>query len=153
MVMLSKLNSILILLIILAVSNKVFAQRNDSTLIVQLIKDDYATMGSMDSTAHLRNVTSDYHLIEKGEIWDIQTELDSIYRLNSNRSIVRSDFFTIKTVKIKGDMAYAFWHLRSEFRENGKLFREVAWIESGVFRKEQERWKIALIHSSYERRK
>ena len=82
----------LFLVIVLTTSNMVSAQQDDSTLIVQLLKDDYATMGTLDIEAHVRNVTSNYRLIERGQIWNIQTELDSIYR-NGNRSIIRSDFF------------------------------------------------------------
>ena len=52
-----------------------------------------------------------------------------------------------------GDMAYAIWNLRSEFRENGKLVRERVWNESGVFRRLNGYWKIALIHSSLEPKK
>ena len=142
----------LFLVFVLTTSNMVSAQQDDSTLIIQLLKDDYATMGTLDIEAHVRNVTSDYRLIERGQIWDIQTELDSIYR-NGNRSIIRSDFFSIKTVKLSGDMAYAIWNLRSEFRENGKLVRERVWNESGVFRRLNGYWKIALIHSSLEPKK
>lgn len=133
--------------LVLSTGNFVCAQTSDSTLIIKLLKDDYATMGTLDIQAHVHNVTNDYRLIERGQIWDIETELDSIYR-NRNRSINRSDFFSIKSVKVSGNLAYAIWHLRSEFRENGKIVRERIWNESGVFRKEDGYWKIALIHSS-----
>lgn len=151
--MLSKSNCFLLTLLFVSVVNSVSAQQNDSTLIVQLLKDDYATMGTMDIPAHIRNVTGDYRLIEHGEIWNIETELDSIYRKNSKQSIIRTDVFTVKTVRVSGDIAYAVWHLHSEFRENGKLTGERFWNESGAFRREEGRWKIALIHSSPERRK
>ena len=104
-------------------------------------------MGNMDIPTHLNNVTSDYLLIEHGQIWDIKGELDSIYRKYANDKSIRTDFFSIKKVTISGDMAYGVWYLRSEFKENGKI-TELAWNESGVFRKEQGRWKIALIHST-----
>src|SRR5262249_31295825 len=100
--------------------------------------------------AHLSNVTKDYLLIERGEIWSAKTEVDSLYRKYADRKFTRTDFFDIKKVKISGDMAYGAWHLRSEFKENGAT-TELAWNESGVFRKEDGHWKIALIHSSRER--
>jgi ketosteroid isomerase-like protein len=120
---------------------------NDSTRIIQLLKEDYATMGNMNIQAHLNNLTKEYLLIEHGQIWDAKTEVDSIYKKYAKDTFTRRDFFTIKTVKVSGDMAYGVWYLRSEFDENGKT-RELAWNESGVFRKEQGQWKIALIHSS-----
>jgi ketosteroid isomerase-like protein len=142
-----KLIHCFLLLFIVTAGKPVFAQQNDSTTIAQLLKADYATMGTLDIPTHLRNLTNDYYLIEHGEVWDIETELDSIYRKNANRVVTRTDFFTFKTIKAAGDMAYAIWHLKSEFRENGNL-RVKVWNESGVFRKEQGQWKIALIHSS-----
>jgi ketosteroid isomerase-like protein len=126
--------------------------KNDSTTIVQLLKSDYATMDNMDLQAHINNVTNDYLLIEHGDVWDINTELDSIYRKNINKTFKRTDFFDIKLVKISGDMAYAVWHLRSEYNDNGNI-RSRVWNESGAFRKEQGHWKIALIHSTPERQK
>ena len=122
-------------------------QSNDSAAIIQMLKQDYATMGNMDIPTHLNNVTNDYLLIEHGQIWDIKGELDSIYRKYANDKSTRSDFFSIKKVTISGDMAYGVWYLRSEFKENGNT-TELAWNESGVFRKEGGRWKIALIHST-----
>lgn len=95
-------------------------------------------MDNMDTIAHLNNVTGDYFLIEKGDVWDINMELDSIYRKFSNKTFKRTDFFTIELVKVSGNIAYAVWHLRSEFNDNGNI-RAVTWNESGAFRKEQGR--------------
>src|SRR5215510_6833685 len=124
-------------------------QTNDSITIVKLLKEDYATMMPPNITAHKANITNDYLLVEKGEVWNIETELDSIYRNNTGASFTREDLFTIRTVKISGDMAYAVWHLVSEFKSKDSV-KTVSWNESGVFRKEEGRWKIALIHSSIE---
>jgi hypothetical protein len=141
------MKQLLLLSYILSSLNCLSQQANDSTVIIQMLKQDYATMGNMDIPAHLNNVTSDYLLIEHGQIWDIKGELDSIYRKYANDKSIHSDFFLIKKVAISGDMAYGVWYLRSEFKENGKTI-ELAWNESGVFRKEQGIWKIALIHST-----
>lgn len=143
----------LFLVLLLCIGNIVSGQQSDSARLVQLLKDDYATMSTQDSSAHLRNVTSDYYLIEAGEIWNLEMELDSIYRIKNDRSIIRTDFFTTIAVKISGEMAYAIWHLRSEFKKDGKLVKERAWNESGVFRKEDGRWKIALVHSTPDKKK
>jgi hypothetical protein len=141
------MKQLLLLSYILSSLNCLSQQANDSTAIIQMLKQDYATMGNMDIPTHLNNVTNDYLLIEHGQIWDIKGELDSIYRKYANDKSTRTDFFSIKKVTISGDMAYGVWYLRSEFKENGKT-TERAWNESGVFRKELGRWKIALIHST-----
>lgn len=131
----------------------VFAQQSDSATIVQLLVDDHATMATHDSTAHLAKVTPDYLLIEHGNIWDIEMERDSIYRNTSHSGLYARTFFTMKTVQVSGDMAYAVWHLRSVYNENGNFSMERSWNENGVFRREDGQWKIALIHSSREPKK
>ena len=123
------------------------SQTNDSATIVKLLKEDYATMGSLDIEAHLNNLTNDYLLLEHGQVWNAKTEVDSFYRRYADSVFIRTDFFTITTIKISGDMAYGVWFLRSEFKQNGTV-TELRWNESGVFRRENTRWKIALIHSS-----
>jgi lactoylglutathione lyase len=122
------------------------AQKNDSAAIVQLLRDDYATMQNWDVAKHVSNCTKDYLLIENGEIWDLQREVAS-YKANANHIIDRTDSFHIIKVTVVGNMAYDVHHLRSVFLENNKSTIK-DWNENVVFRKEKGRWKIALIHSS-----
>jgi lactoylglutathione lyase len=119
---------------------------SDSATIVQLLKDDYKTMQNWDTQKHIANCTKDYLLIENGEIWDLQKEIES-YKANANRIIKRTDSFNILSLKIFGNVAYDVHHLQSVITENNTSIIKV-WNESVVFRKEGGRWKIALIHSS-----
>ena len=137
----------LLLFSLVSLSLNSFSQTNDSTRIIQLLKEDYATMGNMNIQAHLNNLTKDYLLLEHGQIWDAKTEVDSIYKKYANDKSTRTDHFAIKALKVSGDMAYGVWYLRSEFN-SGDNKSELSWNESGVFRKERGQWKIALIHSS-----
>ena len=120
--------------------------KSDSATIVQLLKDDYKTMQSWDTQKHIANCTKDYLLIENGEIWNLQKEVES-YKANASRVLKRTDSFNILSVKIFGNMAYDVHHLKSVITENNNSITKV-WNESVVFRKEEGRWKIALIHSS-----
>ena len=120
--------------------------KSDSATIVQLLKDDYKTMQSWDTQKHIANCTKDYLLIENGEIWNLQKEVET-YKANASRVLKRTDSFNILSVKIFGNMAYDVHHLKSVITENNNSITKV-WNESVVFRKEEGRWKIALIHSS-----
>lgn len=128
------------------ITNTKAQYKRDSIAIVQLLKKDYATMSNYDIQTHVANCTNDYLLIENGEIWDLQKETEW-YRSNSHKVIARTDSFTIRTVKVFNNLAYAVYHLQSDITENNTLKIKV-WNESVVFRKEQGRWKIALIHST-----
>lgn len=129
------------------VSLNIFSQKkNDTTEIIQLLKEDYKTMVTHDSKKHTEFCTTDYLLIEDGEIWNMEMEVES-YRKNANRIIERTDNFDFKYIKVEGNTAYAVYNLKSDIKENGKLTRK-NWNESVIFRKTEGKWKIALIHST-----
>ncbi|HTE27481.1 DUF3828 domain-containing protein [Flavitalea sp.] len=118
----------------------------DSTAIIQLLENDYATMGNWDIETHVANCTIDYLLVENGEIWNMEMER-AHYSKNNHRKIDRKDYFNFKHVSITGDLAYAVYGLKSVIIEEGQTTNKV-WNESVVFRREQGKWKIALIHST-----
>ncbi|CAN5178468.1 hypothetical protein BH09BAC3_BH09BAC3_00700 [soil metagenome] len=120
--------------------------RSDSIKIVQLLVDDYAALGSFDVEKHMNNCTSDYKLIENGEIWDLKKEVE-YFKSFAARKRVRKNQFDINSVKVVDRVAYALYEVRSAITENGTT-KKYHWAESAVFRKEDNRWKIALIHST-----
>lgn len=128
------------------VSGATAPQSKDSTAIVKLLKSDYGTMGNWDIKTHINNCTSDYLLIEEGEVWNLEKE-KQYYQSNAGRVLQRKDVFTFKKIRISGDMAYAVYFLKSEMTERGVLTVKT-WNESAVFRKVGGQWKVALIHST-----
>lgn len=137
--------AILIFLILFSLNG--FSQdANDSTKIVQLLKDDYKTMVNSDINKHRGYCTDDYILIENGEIWNMEREAED-YQKKARRVIDRKDYFDFKFVKILGNTAYTVYNLKSDITENGNLTIR-RWNESVIFRKLQGEWKIALIHST-----
>lgn len=137
-----------IFLVLLLFSLKGFSQKNedDSSQIVRLLKSDYATMQDWNVSAHIANCTPDYLLIENGEVWDLEREVES-YKENANNIVDRKDYFDIKTVKIVGQLAYEVHTLKSVFTKNNDS-TTIVWNESVIFRKIHGLWKIALIHST-----
>ena len=136
----------LFVLLYLLLSLNLFSQNKDSIAIVQLLVKDYKTMGNWDIKTHIENCTANYLLVENGEIWDLNKEIE-YYKSNTNRKIDRKDYFEIKYVRISGNNAYAVYHLRSDISENGML-KVKTWLESVIFRKIAGIWKIELIHST-----
>jgi len=136
-----------LLIFSLFVSISIFSQeKNDTTEIIQLLKDDYKTMVTNDIKKHMEYCTDDYLLIENGEIWNMEREAEN-YKQNEKRIIERKDNFDFKYMKISGNTAYAVYNLKSDITENGKLTQK-NWNESVIFRKVNGKWKIALIHST-----
>ncbi|MBK8610009.1 MAG: nuclear transport factor 2 family protein [Chitinophagaceae bacterium] len=118
----------------------------DSIEIVQLLKEDYKTMQTHDINKHRGYCTSNYLLIENGEIWDMDKEADG-YKKDANRIIDRKDNFNFKFIRIFDNIAYAVYNLKSDIIENGNVTQK-NWNESVIFRKIEGNWKIELIHST-----
>lgn len=136
-----------LLIVIFSISLNAFTQtNNDSVAIIQLLKDDYHTMMTHDLEKHKRNCTDDYLLIENGEIWDMERESEW-YKKDAIKVYNRKDYFTFRLVNISDNTAYAVYHLQSDFTENGNLTTK-HWNESAIFKKVNDQWKIALIHST-----
>jgi predicted enzyme related to lactoylglutathione lyase len=114
--------------------------------MVNLLVSDYATMGTWNADEHAQNCTSDYLLIENGEIWDLPKELE-YYHTKSGTKTVRKDKFTFKRVKTEANTGYAVYDLQTDIIENG-VFKTYHWNESVIFRRLNRQWKIALIHST-----
>ena len=136
----------LICLFYLSFSAIAFSQKNDTTIIIQLLKSDYGTMRSMDLKKHMSNCTEDYLLIEAGDIWNMEKE-SKWYKDDVNKVTDRKDNFDFKYIRIDGNVAYAVYNLRSDITKEGKLTQK-NWNESTIFRKVNGEWKIALIHST-----
>lgn len=121
----------------------------DSNAVIALLKYDYRTVGSFDSLQHRRNCTPDYQLVEEGEIWNIDKEIEYIGKLAMLKQYRQNDFY-INSVNLNGTTAYAVYELTSTITMQG-LTRRYTWLETAIFRKVAKRWKIALIHSTLER--
>ncbi len=118
----------------------------DSTAILQVLIRDYATLENFDFDAHLANLSSPYYLIENGELWDVSRE-KAYYTANAHRKLKRENYFDVETVKIYGNMAYAIYTLQSDILENG-AFKGRRWIETAIFRKGNDGWKLEVLHST-----
>lgn len=123
--------------------------KTDSSAVIALIQYDYKTVGNFDTVQHRLNCTPDYQLVEEGEVWDINQEIDYIWKLAMLKQY-RLNEFVIKSVKLNGPTAYAVYELTSTISMQG-FSRSYTWLETAIFRKIRKRWKIALIHSTLQR--
>ncbi|MDH5398817.1 MAG: nuclear transport factor 2 family protein [Cyclobacteriaceae bacterium] len=137
-----------ILILLLFISSCCLAQtNNDSIAITQVLKNTYKALGNYDVQSYLENCAEDYLLVENGNyIWTLEQEIDFLKK-NQHRKKTRTDKFKIHSLKIENSFAYAVYDLWSEIKE-GNVSKNLHWIESCVFRKVGEKWKVVLIHST-----
>jgi len=140
-------------LILLFFSVSVFAQAQQSTdekEIQQLIQGSFDTLFStFDSDQMSKFYTADFILLEDGEVWDNQILLDYFTeaKQNPNPATRVNRFEFIKTT-ISGDRGWVAYHNFATISRDGKVIREVRWLESATAVKTDAGWRLDMLHST-----
>src|SRR6476620_1360834 len=89
--------------------------------------------------------TSDFVLLEDGQVWNMDTLVTKMGTKNPN--IKRVNKFEFIRTEQQGIMAWVSYHNTADFSMNEKQ-QTVKWLESAVLKKEGGRWKLKLLHST-----
>ncbi|MEM8668967.1 MAG: nuclear transport factor 2 family protein [Planctomycetota bacterium] len=111
----------------------------------QPVKELFAAMSQHDGKAMRETSTGDFQLLEDGEDWDMQRLIDAVQPNGTPYS--RKNFFHQIRAQEKGGMAWVSYWNKAEITREG-VVRTVAWLESAVVIKENDRWKVQLLHST-----
>jgi hypothetical protein len=111
----------------------------------QPVKELFAAMSKHDGKAMHETSTDDFQLLEHGEDWTMQQLVDAVQP--KGKPYVRKNFFHQIRALQKGDVAWVSYWNKAEITRDGGL-RTVVWLESAVVVKEDEHWKIQLLHST-----
>jgi hypothetical protein len=87
-------------------------------------------------------VTSDFHLLEVGQVWDMGQLLAAIegdYR--------RQNYFHLIRGVVHDDTAWVSYWNRAVIDRAG-MTQELTWLESAVLERSAGRWLIQMLHSS-----
>lgn len=96
----------------------------------------------------IRNyVTSDFHLIEDGEIWNTDTLLNKVLHPARNKNVKRTNAFEYYRIEQTANTAWVSYHNTAVFSLGDKS-QTVKWMESAVLVREKGRWKIQMLHST-----
>jgi hypothetical protein len=93
--------------------------------------------------------TGNIKLIENGQVWTMDTlaKFTSVKRAEDYRRVNTLKF--IET-EIKGNIAWTSYYNRADITSNGRsVVRK--WMESIVLIKEDDEWKVRLLHSTPEK--
>lgn len=111
----------------------------------QPVKELFAAMSKHDGKAMQETSTDDFQLLEHGEDWTMQQLVDAVQP--KGKPYVRKNFFNQIRAYQKGDVAWISYWNKAEITRDGGL-RTVVWLESAVVVKEDNRWKVQLMHST-----
>lgn len=111
----------------------------------QPVKELFAAMSKHDGKAMQETATKDFQLLEHGEDWTMQQLIEAVQP--KGKPYERKNFFCQIRAYEKGDVAWVSYWNKAEIRRDSGL-RIVVWLESAVLVKEDDRWKIQLLHST-----
>jgi len=122
------------------------ALADDAAAVKAAIQENYAAYSSFDEARYRRTTTDDFLLLEHGELIDREGDVANMAKPGTG--FRRTDRFDFDSVKIHGDVAWAVYTLKSGIHDDKRGTREREWLESAVLRREDGRWKVALLHST-----
>lgn len=121
------------------------AQAEDSPAFTA-VKDMFAGFSAYDYDAVRALGTEDYHLLEVGEIWDMDKLVAAIK--GAEGSIERRNYFALIEERRHGDTVWlSYWNRADLKADNGD---EIAlkWLESAVVIKQDGKWVVEMLHST-----
>ncbi len=118
----------------------------DETAVQDAIRENYAAYSSFDEQRYRATTTDDFLLLEQGELIDRDGDVANMAKPGTGYR--RTDHFDFRAVTVTGDIAYAIYVLRSDIHDDAGGARSREWLESAILRREDARWKMALLHST-----
>ncbi|QDT11568.1 hypothetical protein K239x_35680 [Planctomycetes bacterium K23_9] len=109
------------------------------------VKEMFDAMSRHDGKAMQETATEDFQLLEHGEDWTMQKLIDAVQP--KGKPYQRKNFFKQIRARQNGGVAWVSYWNKAEIRRESKL-RTLVWLESAVMVKEDDRWKIQLMHST-----
>lgn len=111
----------------------------------QPVKELFAAMAKHDGKAMQQTATKDFRILEHGEDWSMKKLVEVVQP--KGKPYQRKNFFHQIRARQKGDVAWISYWNKAEIQREGKL-RTLVWLESAVVVKEDNRWKVQLMHST-----
>ena len=145
-----KLRNIFVLFIAFSISSQLNAQQvntKDQQDVQQAVINFFEALSNRDSVSLKKYCAADIKLIEYGSTWNIDTLILKSITLNTTVDFKRTNTLDFLDTKVNGKTAWANYHLHSALTRNGKQ-SALHWIETIVAIKENENWKITLLHST-----
>ena len=126
----------------------------ETTIAKDLIQGAFDDLwGGMDSTKILNYHTSDFIILEHGEVWDnnrikqwMKEQLENTDRAKRVNSM---DYISIEKYGQSIQMAY---HNKAEFYRLDSLVNTGSWLESAVAVETPEGWRLKMMHSTWNKK-
>lgn len=129
----------LFILVSLMLSNPSSAQDDPFNSVQEL----FAAISAVDHDKMAELVTSDFQLLEVGEVWDIHELVEAVGVVEAGRR----NFFHVVRSTVSGNTAWVSYWNKATFPD-GEEVRIVAWLESAILVRDGLSWKVQMLHST-----
>lgn len=139
---------LIFLLIITSVTN-VFSQSDagtDSLAIQQAVIKLFDGIAAIDSSVIVSQVTKDFLLLEDGRLWNTDS-LISVLKPMKKQDFKRTNEFRFVKQQSDGSTTWVVYYNTAHILFNGQT-RDVNWLESAVVVKDENTWKVKMLHST-----
>ena len=107
------------------------------------VQDLFSAISEVNYAKMKDTVTNDFQLLEAGEDWDI----NQLIKVIQPSEYSRRNYFGVIRVETRGNFSWVSYWNKATFTK-GELVKDVVWLESAVLVKQNEKWKIQMLHST-----
>jgi hypothetical protein len=107
------------------------------------IQNLFSAISAVDHEKMTDLVTSDFQLLENGEVWDIDDLIEAV----SLSDLERRNYFHVIKTAVSGNSAWVSYWNKATFSRDERV-RTVAWLESAVLTRKDDSWQVQMLHST-----
>lgn len=115
--------------------------------VQETVVNMFDALSNRDSVSLKMYCADDIRLYEYGQAWNLDTLINKAIRLNTAPDFKRINTIDFINTTISNEAAWATYTNRADITLNEKQITR-KWLETVVLVKEQESWKIKVLHSS-----
>ena len=123
-----------------------YGQKNEAKDVQGVIIRFFDALSVTQIPEMKAEVTSDFQLLETGEIWNMDTLVSKISRPKPANFLRKNSFQFLQT-NIQGNTAWVSY-LNTATITSSTRNTTVQWLESAILRKKRGQWKMEMMHST-----
>ncbi len=111
----------------------------------------FDALANRDSVSLKMHCTADILILEDAAVWNLDTLTTSIRR-NTDPEFKRVNSIEFIETKLEGKTAWTSYYNQARITRKGKQFT-IRWLETAILVKENKKWKMRVLHSTFIERK
>jgi ketosteroid isomerase-like protein len=120
---------------------------NEQWVVQQTVKNIFDVLSNRDSALLKNYCAADVAFYEYGLVWNIDSIIQKGILQNTATDFKRENTIDFINTTVNGNTAWATYNLHSVVKKEGKETR-IHWMETVVLIKENNMWRLKVLHSS-----